>query len=248
MREEGLLGVPNECKPVVSVDPSGGTGGDYTVMTAGWVDLEGIPQRIAYWRSNTVEPSEYAEDAYLLGQFFSDNRNKQALLAVERQGGYGETTVHVLRNLGYRNLYVHKYTGHRKYRQDTAFGFPMTPSKRPLVVDSLAKWLDFDSGNVMGGIDTELRRELGAFVVKENGKVAADVGMNDDMVMSTAIWIFVAEENPPRATNKPIIEMSDNVQTFSVSHIWDEAETAWRAQERADRLSVRRTKRSFAWR
>lgn len=248
MREEALLGAPEGTKPVVSVDPSGGTGGDFTVMTAGWVDLEGIPQRMAYWRSNMVEPSEYAQDAFLLGQYFSDYRGRPALLAVERQGGYGETTVHVLRNMGYRNLYVHKYTGHRKYRQDTAFGFPMTPSKRPLVVDALAKWLDFENGNVLVGIDPDLRRELGAFVVKEDGKVAADVGMNDDMVMSTAIWIYVAEENPPRATDEPIIDMSDNIQTFSVSHIWDEAESAWRAQERADRLSARRMKRSFAWR
>ena len=248
MRDEALIGPPPGCNPVLSVDPSSGTGGDYTVMTAGWVDLEGIPQRVAFWRSNMVEPSEYAEHAFLIGQYFSDYRNRPALLAVERQGGYGETTVHVLRNMGYRNLYVHKYTGHRKYRQDTAFGFPMTPSKRPLVVDSLAKWLDFDNDNVMGGIDIEFRRELGAFVVKEDGKVSADVGMNDDIVMSTAIWLYVSEENPPRATNEPIVEMSDSIHTFSVSHIWDEAESAWRAQERADRLSMRRVKRSFAWR
>lgn len=248
MREEGLIGVPEGSKPVVSVDPSGGTGGDYTVMTAGWVDLEGIPQRVAFWRSNMVEPAEYAKEAFLLGQFFSDYRGRPALLAVERQGGYGETTVHVLRSMNYRNLYVHKYTGHRKYRQDTAFGFPMTPSKRPLVVDALAKWLDFENDRVLGGIDTELRRELGAFVVKEDGKVSADVGMNDDMVMSTAIWIYVAEENPPRATEEPIIDMRDEIQVFSVNHIWDEAETTWRAQEKADRMYARRVKRSLAWR
>ncbi len=248
MREEAMAGPEPGCKPVVSVDPSAGTGGDYTVMTGGWVDLEGVPQRMAFWRSNVIEPSEYAEQAFFMGQFFCDTTGKPAIIAVERQGGYGETTVHVLRNLGYRNLYVHKYTGHRKYRQDTAYGFPMTPSKRPLVVDALAKWLDFDNNQVMGGIDRELRRELGAFVVKEDGKVSADVGMNDDMVMSTAIWIYVAEENPPRATNDPIIEMSDNIQTFSVSHIWREAEDGWRLQDRADRLESRRMRRSLAWR
>jgi len=248
MREEALLGPESGCKPVVSVDPSGGTGGDYTVMTAGWVDLEGIPQRVAFWRANNVEPSEYAEQAFLMGNFFCDSSKKPAIIAVERQGGYGETTVHVLRNLGYRNLYVHRYTGHRKYRQDTAYGFPMTPSKRPLVVDSLAKWLDFENDNVMGGLDKELRRELGAFVVKEDGKVSADVGMNDDIVMSTAIWIYVAEENPPRATNEPIVEMNDNMQSFSVGHIWQEAEESWRAKDRADRLSSRRMRRSLSWR
>lgn len=247
MTEDALSGPPQGCKPVVAVDPSGGTGGDYTVMTAGWLDLEGIPNRVAFWRSNVVEPGEYAEQAYFMGQFFADSAGRQALLVVERQGGYGETVVHVLRNLGYRNLYVHTYTGHRKYRQDTAYGFPMTPSKRPLVVDALGKWLDFDGGQVMGGLDTQLRRELGAFVVKEDGKVSADVGMHDDIVMSTAIWVYVAEENPPRATNEPIIEMNNNIQTFSVDHIWKEAEEGWRVQERADKSRYRRMRRSLTW-
>jgi hypothetical protein len=248
IREEALSGVDLGCKAVVSVDPSSGTGGDYTVITAGWVDLEGVPQRMAYWRSNMVEPAEYAEQAYFMGQFFADQNGKQAVMAVERQGGYGETVIHVLRSMGYKNLYVHKYTGHRKYRQDSAYGFPMTPSKRPLVVDSLAKWLNFDENMVMGGIDPELRRELGAFVVKEDGKVAADVGMHDDLVMSTAIWLYVAEENPPRATNEPIVDVGPNVQTFSVEHIWQEAEAGWRSQERESRESYRRMRRSLAWR
>jgi len=252
MREEATLGVPEGCKPVVSVDPSGGSGGDYTVMTAGWVDREGIPQRMAFWRSNVIEPSEYSVDAYLLGNFFSEQNGRQALMVVERQGGYGETVIHVLRQMRYMNLYVHKYSGHRRYRQDTSFGFPMTATRRPLVVDALGGWLDFENGMVMGGIDSELRRELGAFVVKEDGKVGADVGMNDDIVMSTAIFVYVAEENTPKATIDSIVEQEEDTFTVDVSHIFKEAEQIRRMQNREDRMAlrkeIRRERRQMAWR
>jgi hypothetical protein len=248
MREEALMGVPEGAKPVVSVDPAGGSGGDYTVITAGWTDFDGIPQRMAYWRSNTVEPSEYAIDALNIGRFFCDSRGRDALMAVERQGGYGETVIHVLRQARYGNLYVHKYTGHRKYRQDSAFGFPMSLTRRQLVIDALAYWLDFENGNVMGGIDRELRRELGAFVVKEDGKLAADVGMNDDIVMSTAIFLYVAQENVPKATSDPIVEQDESVVRISVNHIFEQAEAIRRAEARMNRTAFRRERRQMAWR
>jgi len=243
IRYEALEGVPLGCKPVVAVDPSSGSGGDYTVMTAGWVDSDGIPQRMAVWRSNMIEPSDYSQDAFALGTYFSSSDGRQALMVVERQGGYGETIIHILREMRYRNLYVHRYTGHRKMRQDTQFGFPMTATRRPLVVDSLAAWLDFSNNNVMGGIDRELRRELGAFVVREDGRVAADVGMNDDNVMSAALFVYVAQENIPKATPDPIDEPGNFQFTASINHIWEEAEQGWRMQDIQNRKTFLRGRR-----
>ena len=241
-RPEALDGTPDGCRTVIAVDPSSGTGGDYTVITAGWVDRDGVPQRVAYWRSNMTEPTEYARVAYLMGEHFKESNGRNALIVVERQGGYGETIIHALRGMGYSNLYVHKYTGHRKYRQDTSYGFPMTHSRRPLVVDSLAEWLNFESGQVMGGVDKALRRELGSFVVRENGSVSADSGEYDDLVMSTAIWVYVALENLPKATKDSISE--EMKQAFDVSHIWSEAQQLWREQDRLHR----RERRQLAWR
>lgn len=248
MREEAVLGVPPRCRPVISLDPSSGTGGDYTAMCAGWVDENGIPQRMAFWHSNMVEPAKYAEEAALLGQFFSDSNGKGSLIAVERQGGFGETAVHILRSIGYRWLYVHRYTGHRRYKQEQVFGFPMTAAKRPLVIDTLAEWLDFDNGKVISGIDAVLRRELGAFVVTANGKVGADVGMYDDLVMSTAIWLYVALENTPRATETLVSEPGDNIQVFSVNNIWEEAEKMWAYQDRVHLQENRKLNRMIGWR
>ena len=236
------LGVPNGCKAVVAVDPAGGTGGDYTVITGGWLDQDGVPFRAMVWRSNMVDPNEAAEQAFFMGKFLSDQSGREALMVVERQGGYGETTIHVLRQMGYRNLYVHRYTGHRKYKQDTSYGFPMTMTKRPLVVDALGKWLDFENNLVLDGIDKDLRRELGAFVVRNDGKVAADDGEYDDLVMSTAIFVYVAEQNAPIATPMPIIE--EDVLSYDVSHIWREAEDVWRQ----DAKTAYRNWRKLAWR
>jgi hypothetical protein len=243
--DHALLGTPPGCRAVISVDPSIGMGGDYTVITAGWVNYDGIPVRAAVWRSNEFEAQEVAEQAFMLGRYFIDNTGKDALVVVERQGGYGETTVHLLRQMGYRNLYVHRYTGHRKYKQDTSFGFPMTMTRRPLVIDALAGWLDFDGGAVMVGIDHDLRRELGAFVVRSDGKVAADDGQYDDLVMSAAIFVYVAQEHLPKATQEPIDE--DNKVMFNVNHIWEEAESMWRRQETASRREMRDWRR-LAWR
>ena len=245
-REEFLSSVPRGTKAVVAVDPSSGTGGDYTSMCGGWLDEDGVPQRVVFWHSNVVEPGQYAAQAALLGEYLSDGNGWPAIMVVEKQGGYGDTLIHLLREGRYKNLYVHRYTGHRKYRQENTYGFPMSASSRPLVIDVMGQWLDWENGKVMGGIDAMLRRELGAFVVKADGKVGADVGMNDDLVMSTAIWLYVASQNPARATEAPVDETVQ--QVYSVGNIWQEAEQIWRANDRSDREYARKMRRHLTWR
>ena len=248
MTESALNGTPSGLKCVIAVDPSSGNGGDYTAITVGWANSQGVPERVAYWYSNTTEPTQYAYDVMRLGHFFAGDNGRPALVAVEKQGGFGDTVIHVLRGENYSNLYIYRYTGHRKYKQEQTFGFPMSPTRRQLVIDTLAKWLDFENGNVMLGIDRALRRELGAFVVRHDGRVAADVGMNDDLVMSTAIWAYVVEENAPSATNSVTSEQFESEQSFSVSHIWDEAAHIWAIQDKLDRKWSRQARRVATWR
>jgi len=248
LREDAIFGVPEGAQPIIAVDPASGTGGDYTVMTAGWLDEDGVPQRMAFWRSNRIEPSDYADDAALLGGYFRQSNSKNALMVVEKAGGYGDTIIHVLRSYNYSPMYIHRYTGHRKYKRETTFGFPMTNANRPLVIDTLAKWLDFQGGNVMGGLDPHLRRELGAFVVRPDGKLAADVGMHDDIVMSTAVFVYVAEQYPFKATGDRIVETDTPEQVYTVNHIWAEAEQIWRQNDRLAFQAGRRRRRELSWR
>jgi hypothetical protein len=238
---EALDGVPLGKTAVVALDPASGTGGDYTAISAGWYQ-DGTPVRAAFWHSNMVEPTEAAEEAAKLGRLLRDDRGMDALLVVEKQGGYGDTIIHELReSLSYQNLYRFTYTGHRRRRMDQAYGFPMTYARRPLVIDTLARWVNRD-GEVMAGIDPILRQELGAFVVREDGRVTADAGMYDDMVMATAIWLYVLEERGLEATPEVITEPS--AQMFSVAHIFEEAELARRQEQREGRREMRRLARS----
>jgi hypothetical protein len=165
-----------------------------------------------------------------------------ALMVVEKQGGYGDTLIHELReNLYYQNLYRFTYTGHRKYRSDQSYGFPMTFARRPLVIDALARWVD-SNGMLMEGIDPLLRQELSAFVIRDDGKMQADAGMYDDMVMATAIWVYVLAERGARATLEPMGEQPSTV--YSVNHIFKEADRVRQAREKVDRRELRRLTRS----
>ena len=230
LRREALS-PPVGVKPVVSMDPATGAGGDYTAMTGGWQDSEGTLERVAFWHSNEIEAGDAARQAALLG-WLLDPAGRGALLVVEKQGGYGDTPIHELRhNLGYLNLYVHTYTGHRKRRQEQTYGMPMTTSRRPLVIDVLAKHLH---GDVIAGIDPLLRYELGAFVVTDAGRVEADAGCHDDLVMSAAIWTYVlAEEVGASAAAKA--EPKGEKPVLSVGDIWTEAEDVRRREEQANR-------------
>lgn len=244
---EFLDGVPAGATAVVTVDPSAGGGGDYLAMTAGWLNEDGIPVRAAFWHANDFETDDAAVEAAALGVFLSDHTGKPALMVVEKQGGYGDSILNELRTkLHYRNLYVHTYTGHRKMRRDTTFGFPMTPTRRPLVIDALAKWVRFDQPEpTMIGVDPLLRAELGSFVIRDDGKVAADVGAFDDLVMSAAIWIFVLlERGRPAgpAMPEPKVEDAGRV-VLSVAHIFAEAEQIQREQDARNERAMRRMAR-----
>jgi len=236
---EALEGPPPGAVPVVAVDPASGSGGDYTAMAAGWLDEDGTPCRMAFWHSNMVEPVEAALEAAHLGELFADENGTPALMVVEKQGGYGDSIIHELReNLLYQNLYRFTYTGHRRRRADQSYGFPMTYARRPLVIDALAQWMGGNSG-IMYGMDPILRQELGAFVVRDDGRVMADAGMHDDMVMATAILVYVLLERGGRAMPAPISEdMPDPV--YSVRHIFEEAEMSRRDSWRDERRRGRR--------
>ena len=241
-------GVPS--MGVVAVDPAEGVGGDYTAITGGYLDDDGTPVRVAVWHDNLTEPSEAARQVALLGNYLHW-RGRPALVVVEKQGGWGDTIIHELReSLFYRNLYLHRYTGHRKKRQEQTYGMPMTASRRPLVIDALGKWLSYSTGRVMEGIDRDLRLELGAFVVTDAGRVEADVGMHDDLVMSAAIMVYVLLERGSAAVNGGKSEATPvaTPKTLSLTHIWEEAEEVERRQARQDRRYSRKLARAMGGR
>jgi hypothetical protein len=95
----------------------------------------------------------------------------------------------------------------------------------------------------MVGIDPLLRQELSAFVIRDDGKMQADAGMYDDMVMATAIWVYVLAERGMRATFEPMGEQPTTV--YSVNHIFEEADKVRRDEEQRNRRYNRRLARSM---
>jgi len=239
-----LLYPPAGIKPVIAVDPATGTAGDYSVATIGWIDSDGTPQVAGIWRSNVIEPAELARDVACIGTLWG---GRDALVAVEKQGGYGDSTIQELRNLGYRNLYVHRYAGHRAYRRDTTFGFPMTAARRPATIDRLAEWVPrvtAGPGEEILGLAPEHHEELAAFVRREDGRVAADDGMHDDLVMSLAIWLYVLLEQGGQASGSdPAVPGEVPQQQFNLSQIFERAGQIRQVHERGMVASTRRWER-----
>ena len=195
---------------VVFVDPATGTGGDFTAATVLTFDEDALPVRLGWWHANNVEPVDAARRFALLGQWFAGPRGA-ALLAVESTGGWGDSMlVELQTHLRYPRLYSHRPTGNRRRAVSTKLGFPMHHQRRPMVVDRLAEYVSArgPQGVRLAGLDPLLLGELQTFVRREDGKVAADVGCHDDLVMSTAgaLWVLLEDV---RATDRPDGERED---------------------------------------
>lgn len=230
---------------VLFVDPAKGLGGDFTAMHVLTLDDDGLPDIAAFWHHNRTEPIDVAHQADLLGRWFHGT-DSAALLAVENTGGWGDLIIHELYvNLHYPHMYRHiPATAGRRKRQ-ARLGFPMNVGTRPAVVDRLADYLRDDQ--VIGHIHPLLRDELVTFVVTETGKIQADVGCYDDLVMSCAGGVWVLTENV-RATGRPPVEKpveGDPKPKNNLMAMFDRIEAARAAEEVAAAKSLRRRGRLF---
>jgi hypothetical protein len=186
----------------IGADPAQGRGGDYSTATVLTLDDDGLPRIVGFYRANTVEPVDWAADIDRLGRFF-DGKYGPAVLAVEDQGGQGQLPINELhRNLSYPNAYVYRPTGRRgTTKSDRLFSFPMSADRRRMVIDKLAEYLaNANTDNPsLRGMHSHLLEELMQFVRQElpggGVKYAADYGCHDDLVMSLAIAIWVAQES-----------------------------------------------------
>lgn len=199
-----MLDVPDYRQFVLYADPARGEGGDaYAAHVVGF-GPDATPEVVAWWHHNMIEQSVAAEHMDLIGRFFNN-----ALLAVERSGGYGDTSIHILQDeCEYPNLYIHTPANTRSKRKSNQLGFPVHRHNRTPMIDLLAMHVTTKNGGpLLDGISKELRRELATFVRHDNGQVAADVGAHDDMVMSIAGALTVLV-NEMSATVRPKEEVT----------------------------------------
>jgi hypothetical protein len=193
--------IDNQVSYFIGADPAQGRGGDFSTAHVLAVDIDNRPYIAGYYRSNMVEPVQFAADLDLLGRFFTGPYGA-AMLAVEDQGGQGQLPINELhRTLNYPNPYVFRQTGRKGTTRSTRlFSFPMTPDRRKMVIDKLAEYVACINGEpTIKNIHTDLLEELSQFVRQEtpggNVKYAADVGCHDDLVLSLAIALWALVEN-----------------------------------------------------
>jgi hypothetical protein len=170
-------------KYALAVDTSTGRGNDYTSM--GIFDLE-TGAMVAELHAKLDAPRAHTQ-AYALGKLYNN-----AKICVERQGGYGDALITLLREgsrglPAYGNLYRHTDATKGKKPISAEYGLPMGPKVRPGIVNGLSDWI---RDRLFPWLSSGQVEELGQFVYRETGvSPAALDGCNDDRVMMLGIGV-----------------------------------------------------------
>lgn len=161
----------------LAADTSTGRGQDYTSM--GIVDLE--TGAIVCELHARIEASRAHIQCYTLAKWYNG-----AKVMIERQGGYGEALITLMRDganglPAYGNLYRHTDATKGPKPVSATIGLPMGPNVRPGIVNNLADWI---RQRLFPWVSQGMSDELGTFVYKTTGtSPAALEGTHDDRVM-----------------------------------------------------------------
>lgn len=120
----------------VGVDPSGGKGGDRSVIEvirAG--DKHRPDEQVAEFASDFHGPHDLAPVAAMVGRLYGDGAGGEALLIVECNGEFGDSCLFDIRSrYQYGNLFIWKIYDKTKNLATTRLGWWTTPSTRPKLI------------------------------------------------------------------------------------------------------------------
>lgn len=172
---------------MVVADVARGDATDYSACHV--IELESCTQVAEY--KGKLPPKEYGNVLVGVASEYND-----ALLVVEN-ANIGWSTIEQIQERQYKNLYhsaksntetVESYM--QKYERDKLTpGFSTNLKTRPLII---AKMMEYVRERSVTMQSKRLLQELRVFIWK-NGKAQAQVGYNDDLVMSFAIGLYVRD-------------------------------------------------------
>lgn len=163
---------------VIGADVSEGLAdGDYSAATV-WDSK--TKTQVAKWHGH-IDPDLFAGELEKLGNYYN-----KALIAVE-SNNHGFTTLNILKRT-YINLFEME-----KYDENTdtttkKLGWATNKKTKPLVIDNLAYMI---REKLINSFDQSFINECMTYIREENGSTNAQSGCHDDLVMATAIALFV---------------------------------------------------------
>lgn len=161
---------------VIGADVAEGLkGGDFSVATV--VDISTMAV-VARWRGH-CDPDKFGETLGALGTYYN-----YALIGVE-VNNHGLTTVQKLRDTFYTNLYKRDRGYDEEWETPTVnLGWKTDMRTKRLMIDDLIKLV---RERVIKDKDIVFINEAFSYVRDERGRMNAEEGSHDDVVMSTAI-------------------------------------------------------------
>lgn len=161
---------------VIGADVAEGLkGGDFSVATV--VDISTM-EIVARWRGH-CDPDKFGEILGALGTYYN-----YALIGVE-VNNHGLTTVQKLRDTFYTNLYKRDRGYDEEWETPTVnLGWKTDMRTKRLMIDDLIKLV---RERVIKDKDIVFINEAFSYVRDERGRMNAEEGSHDDVVMSTAI-------------------------------------------------------------
>lgn len=136
---------------------------------------------VAKWHGH-IDPDLYGEQLQHLGNYYN-----QALLAVEINN-HGFTTMNKLKNLNYPMLFQMERYDESIDKMGRALGFRTDRKTKPLIIDHLASCV---REQLIETHDKDFISECITYIREEDGGTNAQEGCYDDLVMASAIALFV---------------------------------------------------------
>jgi len=202
---------------VAGVDVSGGVGKDYSTIEVGCVETN---EQVAEFRTNKIRPDDFAHYIKDLCNYFGP------CLVVPESNNYGHTTIDTLKAIYPEDLIWQRER--MSSRDDTDFdlasglGYNTNGKSRSYAIGLLRR----DLFNKYKIYSLSLFGELSTFVETDSGKLEADKGCHDDLVMGDAMRTVGFQDLYRYVNPKPAQEDTKQLPFggFQLGNIIDEME------------------------
>jgi hypothetical protein len=211
-REPGFWVLDNHPNPMLTYtmggDPAGGVGKDASAAEVFCIETS---EQVAEYCSNRIDPEAFGHKLAALGKMFND-----AYTVVE-QNNHGILTLATLEKV-YPNASIHRdesLSTTNEERQLFGLGYRTTSRNKPLMIGNLRTKLVSE----WAIHSTLLRTQLSTYIEDEKGKLGAQEGCFDDLVMASACAAVGQNRAAIHAANKVAVSAGHSDNPFLLDNI-----------------------------